>query len=514
MILFERLAQLHWPILLGVAFVLMLWRLGSGPLQGRWLRKRVPIMLAVGDLLLWPLLVLVAGSLLLLLTPWLEVENANTGVRTATLVVCYLVASWLLARLIEVMILRKADDTLPERVPKLVVGLIYVALMLVGIAIVLWQRGYSFAGIWLSTGVAAAVLGLALQRTLGDLFSGIALGIERPFKMGDWVELRDGTVGQVIDLNWRATRLRGWDNATHVIPNSKMAGEPLKNLHDDQHLFAPWYFVRIPAEVDPRFATALILDAALRCESVLKFPYPIVRLADATTIPYQYMVWVHLKNYPAVFRGREELFREIHWAMQRAGISIAPEVHELHTRRAAVVQAEPPTILLALKGLDVAGLLTQEELEQVAARSVYSHFDSGHVILAEGAPSDAFYVIVGGLVEAAITLPDRTRKVTEVIGPGHHLGITSMLTDEPSFLELRAKSDVNLIRIDLDCLRSLLAKRPELAERFARIVKERVDAADAARAASRQPVGRLSLRDIRQRIEGLMARQSRFTRRP
>jgi small-conductance mechanosensitive channel len=297
MILFERLAQLHWSILTGVTFALVLWRLGSGPLQGRWLRKRAPIMLAVGDLLLWPFVVLVAGSLLLLLTPWLELENVNSGVRTATLVVCYLVASWLLARLIEVMILRKADDTLPERVPKLVVGLIYVALMLVGIAILLWQRGYSFTGIWLSTGVAAAVLGLALQRTLGDLFSGIALGIERPFKMGDWVELRDGTVGQVIDLNWCATRLRGWDNATHVIPNSKMAGEPLKNLHDDQHLFAPWYFVRIPAEVDPRFATALILDASLRCESVLKFPHPIVRLADATTIPYQYMVWVHLKNY-------------------------------------------------------------------------------------------------------------------------------------------------------------------------------------------------------------------------
>jgi CRP-like cAMP-binding protein len=82
-------------------------------------------------------------------------------------------------------------------------------------------------------------------------------------------------------------------------------------------------------------------------------------------------------------------------------------------------------------------------------------------------------------------------------------------------LELRAKSDVTVIRIDMECLRSLLAKRPELAERLARIVKERVDAADNARAASRQPVGRrLSVRDIRQRIESLMARQSRFTRRP
>ena len=130
-----------------------------------------------------------------------------------------------------------------------------------------------------------------------------------------------------------------------------------------------------------------------------------------------------------------DLLREIHWSLQRAGIGLAPEVHELRTRRAAVVQAEPPTILIALKSLDVAADLTQDELEQVAARSAYCHFDSGHVILAEGAQIDAFYVIVGGLVEAVITLPDRTRKVTEVFGPGHHLGITSMLADEPSFLD-------------------------------------------------------------------------------
>ena len=515
MISFEQLATPYWLVLLVASLIFVLWRVGSRIFQGKWLAQRFPITVAISDLLIFPLVVMASGSLISVAARRLGSGDLDAALQTGTLVIAYLVASWLTARLIELIILRRANDDLPDRVPKLVVGLIYGALMFVGLALFLWQKGYSIAGIWLSTGVAAAVLGLALQRTLGDLFSGIALGLERPFKLGDWVELPDGTVGQVIDLNWRATRLRGWDNATHVIPNSKMAGEPLKNLHDDQHLFAPWYFVRIPAEIDPRFATALILDAALRCESVLKFPHPIVRLADATTIPYQYMVWVHLKNYPAVFRGREELFREIHWALQRAGISLAPEVHELRTRRAAATQSEPPTILLALKSLDVSSLLTQDELEQVAARSVYSHFDSGHIILAEGSRSDSFYVVVGGLVEAAITLPNGTRKVTEVLGPGHHFGITSMLADEPSFLELRAKSDVTVIRIDMECLRSLLAKRPEIAERLARIVKERFDAADNARAASRQPVGRrLSVRDIRQRIESLMAHQSRFTRRP
>jgi small-conductance mechanosensitive channel len=508
--LLADLTTRHWPILLAVTLLFLLWRLGGHPVQGRALARRFPRLIAFADLLLVPALVALVGALASVAVAQLGFAGVDGGtVRTATLIVGYLITGWLLARLIEALLLARADDELSERVPKLVVGLIYVALMLFGLGLLLWLQGYSFTGIWVSTGVAAAVLGLALQRTLGDLFSGIALGIERPFKLGDWIELRDGTVGQVIDLNWRATWLRGWDNSTHVIPNSQMAGQPLKNLHDDRHLFAPWYFVKVPAEVDPRFATALILDAALRCESILKMPHPVVRLADAGSVPYSYMVWVHLKNYPAMFRGREELYREIHWALQRAGISLAPEVHELRMRRADAVRAEPPTIFLALKSLDVGGLLTEEELEELAARGAYCYYDSGHVILAEGALSDAFYVIAGGLVEAAIRLPDGTRKVTEVLGLGDYFGITSMLTTDPSFLEMRAQSDVTLIRIDLDCVRTLLAARPELAERFARIVKERLDAADAARIASRQPIRRLSLRDIRQRIEGLMVRKGR-----
>ncbi|MTW21600.1 mechanosensitive ion channel family protein [Allochromatium palmeri] len=509
---FESFVELHWWIWLSTMLLFGLWRLGKGLLQGRWLAERLPVLSAVLDLALLPLVLLVLGALTDLAARTLGLDSTTALIRVATLGLVYVISGWLVARLIE-SILAARTEALVERIPKLMMGLIHGAFMFIGLAFFLWSQDVSFTGVWLSTGVAAAVLGLALQRTLGDLFSGIALGIERPFNLGDWIELPDGIVGQVIDLNWRATRLRGWDNATHVIPNSRMASESLKNLHGDQHLFAPWYFVKIPSEVDPRFATALILDAALRCESVLKFPHPIVRLADATTVPYSYMVWVHLRNYPAMFRGREELFREIHWALQRAGIGLAPEVREMRTRRAPEVQTEPPTILLALKGLDMAGSLTAEELEQMAARAVYVHFDSGHVILAEGAMSDAFYVVVGGLVEAAITLPDRTRTVTEVLAPGNHFGITTMLANEPSFLELRARSDVNLIRIDLEVLRTLLANRHELAEHLARIVKERIDAAEAARAASRQPVGRLSLRDIRQRIEGLRVRHPRVPRR-
>ena len=507
--LIDELTQSYWHLLLGALVLFVGWRIGSSVIGERPLMDHFPRMTAALDVVVLPLLVTIAGGLLRVGSRNLGLGQFDDELLRLTLLAVYLMAGWALARFVDVSLALRAEERRSEQVPKLIIGLIYGTVLLLFAALFMWQQGYSFAGVWVSTGVAAAVLGLALQKTLSDLFSGIALGLERPFRIGDWLELTDGTLGQVVDMNWRATHLRGWDNATHVIPNGRLASESIKNLHAENHLYVPWYFIQIPAEVDPRFASALLLDAAMRCESVLKFPYPIVRLADASSVPYSYMVWVNFKSYPTMFRGREELFREIHRGLQDAGIEVAPQVQELRTRRARVASSELPTIELALRQLDFAGALTDAELAELSARGAYRYFNTGHMLLAEGAVSDAVYVIAGGLVDAAVRLPSGSRKVVETLGPGSHFGIPAMLTTEPSFLEYAANTDVTLIRIDLDCVRGIVGARPELAETLSRVIKERLDAAEAARVASRRPAKRLTLRDIRLGVERRMRGPSR-----
>jgi len=499
--LIDGWTQDYWALLLGALVLFIGWRIGTRVIGERPLMDHFPRITAALDILILPLLAIIAGGLLRFANRNFGTELLDAGLLTLTLLAVYLVEAWALARFVEVSLALRSEERRGEQVPRLIIGLIYAALFLLASTLFLWQQGYSFAGVWVSTGVAAAVLGLALQKTLGDLFSGIALGLERPFRIGDWLELSDNTLGQVVDMNWRATHLRGWDNATHVIPNARLAGESIKNLHAENHLYGPWYFVKIPAEIDPRFASALLLDAAMRCESVLKFPNPIVRLADASSVPYSYMVWVHLRGYPLVFRAREELFREIHQGLQEAGIEVAPQVQELRTRRARVVSSELPTIKLALRSLDFAGHLTDAEITLLSANGEYRYFDMGQPLLAEGAVSDAVYVIAGGLVDVAVNLPGGSRKVLETLGPGNHFGITAMLGAEPSYLEYAANTDVTLIRIDIECVRGIVAERPELAEILSRIIKERYDAAEAARGASRLSTRRLTLRDIGLGIE-------------
>jgi small-conductance mechanosensitive channel len=74
-----------------------------------------------------------------------------------------------------------------------------------------------------TSGVLAIVLGLALQTTLADVFSGLAINIERPFGAGDWITMNDTVEGQIIEIDWRATRIRTFANDIVVIPNSVIA---------------------------------------------------------------------------------------------------------------------------------------------------------------------------------------------------------------------------------------------------------------------------------------------------
>jgi small-conductance mechanosensitive channel len=73
-----------------------------------------------------------------------------------------------------------------------------------------------------TSAVFSLVLGLALQDTLGNLFSGVALQIESPFKIGDWIEVHGGDekwLGQVQEITWRATFLLSFSDELMMIPN-------------------------------------------------------------------------------------------------------------------------------------------------------------------------------------------------------------------------------------------------------------------------------------------------------
>jgi small-conductance mechanosensitive channel len=80
-------------------------------------------------------------------------------------------------------------------------------------------------GLWATSSVTALVLGFALRNIISDLFSGIAVHLEEPFVVNDWIEVdqkisNETVIGKVIDINWRSTYLKSEEQLIVIIPNS------------------------------------------------------------------------------------------------------------------------------------------------------------------------------------------------------------------------------------------------------------------------------------------------------
>src|SRR6185369_7136693 len=82
-----------------------------------------------------------------------------------------------------------------------------------------------------TSALLTAVIGLALQDTLGNLVSGLALQMQRPFEVGDWIQFDQDPrqVGQVTEVNWRATTLMTSDLVEVIVPNAFLAKAQIRN---------------------------------------------------------------------------------------------------------------------------------------------------------------------------------------------------------------------------------------------------------------------------------------------
>ena len=92
----------------------------------------------------------------------------------------------------------------------------------------------SVTGIWATSGAVGILLGIALKDVILDVFTGLAMNLDRPFVIGDWVRIHDGPheglIGQVLQISWRTTRLRTEENLLIVIPNSRFGSLVVTNF--------------------------------------------------------------------------------------------------------------------------------------------------------------------------------------------------------------------------------------------------------------------------------------------
>lgn len=204
----------------------------------------------------------------------------------------YLAAAWLGARLFGLMQERGNSQ---RRSPKLLQDLVSAGLFLTAaIAILALVLGQSALGGVATSGVVVAVLGFALRNVIADVVSGMALGLERSYRIGDWLKTDDGVSGRVVEINWRTTRLLTRDQTHLILPNGRIAQQQLTNYSAPRRQYRDQLRLVLDHAIPVVGGKRLLRTAAATAPRILQDPPPDVRVVayEAAGVAYVVRYWV------------------------------------------------------------------------------------------------------------------------------------------------------------------------------------------------------------------------------
>jgi small-conductance mechanosensitive channel/CRP-like cAMP-binding protein len=330
--------------------------------------------------------------------------------------------------------------------------------------------------------VLAAVIGLALQDTLGNLFSGIALHMEGAFDVGD--VLHSGEyVGVVESVSWRATRIRGFNNQTIVLPNSVIARERLE-VFQRSRLTARVLPVSVDYNIPPATVIAILSQAAAHVEGVARDLPCFTRVASFADSAVIYEIKYHTRDYGSRDRMDADIRKAVWYALHRNKIAFATPIR-------AYQQYTPPEVQHAISAgdvrarlseVDVLSPLSAEALEAIAAATRIHFYSKGETILRHGAAGDSMFVVHAGT--ASVRLPDDSpegwHEVAQ-LAAGTVFGEMALLTGETRTADVIALTDVTALEIGKDSLQPILHGHPELASAITAKVVHRRGHLDAIR---------------------------------
>jgi small-conductance mechanosensitive channel/CRP-like cAMP-binding protein len=385
------------------------------------------------------------------------------------------------------------EDRVPERFPTIVQDVIVFVLFALMATMVMEEKFLT------TSAVGAVVAGLALQDTLGNLVSGLAIQVEKPFQLGHWISMGEWE-GEVVEITWRAVKVRTRQGNQVIIPNSELSKSAIINYSEPAAPTRVHIDVGTSYDDPPNGVKAAILEVLDRELLVLKAPAPMVHLTEfaGSSINYRAHFWI--ERYAMEDVARDRVRSALYYTLKRRGISIPFPVQVEYS-----AELPPPGPNAAaqtraramLAGTDLFGLLSDEERRGLAEVSPIHAFGAGESIVRQGDEGRSAYVVCKGRVRVSLDPGDAELATLE---PGAYFGEMSLLTGEPRTATVRAVGDCEVMEVASDQFRRFVLERPSVIERIGSVVAERRAGLAKARSSTAQAPAHESTHSLIQRV--------------
>lgn len=364
-----------------------------------------------------------------------------------------------------------------------------VSLLVFGVAVAVLFRlilGVQLTGMIATSAVLSVVIGLALQDTLGNLFSGLALHLEKSVQVGDMVRTGD-TLGTVEELSWRAMKLRTMEGNVLLVPNSIASRERLEVYPRPGRPIARTLEVGLEYDLPPARGREALEAAGRDLAGIASYPEPTayVKSFGDFSITYELRYW--LEDYARFLELDSQIRERVWYRLSRENIPIAfPLIRQWQWSAGPLTPtSRRDAVEAAISNVDLFALLSDEARGRVATGARERRFAAGEMIVREGDRGSSMFIVESGrLGVSAHGTVGQSQKLA-VLEAGSAFGEVSLLTGDPRTATVRALTESTLLEIDKSTLSPILRENPSIVGMLELTMQERrkraSDALEAAR---------------------------------
>ncbi len=418
-------------------------------------------------------------------------------------IVWWIMAAGITIRLMRVFVVLGHKPRESKLMQDVLAALVYIAM---AIAIVANVFDLPVKGLLATSGALAIILGLALQSSLADVFSGIVLDLERPYHVGDWVIVDDAVRGTVMETNWRSTHILTVSKDVAVLPNSVIAKAKLINCSAPSRAHGATLRVRLDASHGPAAGCNLLMEVLLGSSHVLRSPEPTVTIQELDADSAEYELLFSISDVSLLGSARNAILDRVFQAATAVGIDLVPRLGAVPGAQAGAVSTKTaPDRLLA--GVSLFATLSDEEKAGLARQMHRKDYKPGDVVVAPGAVLTSLSIVSDGVLVAtdnALGMRSERLRLT----PGVYFGETGVLTGKATAIEVSALTHVTLYEISKEALAPLLKARPAMVDELSTVLAYRLllrhTALDKEQSGDREAKGLVSrLADSIEQLFGL-----------
>lgn len=361
-------------------------------------------------------------------------------------------------------------------IPKILRDLISLAIA-TAITLVLIQRDFqiNLIGLAATSAVITAVIGLAAQETLKNLFAGISLQVDSPFEEGDWIDL-GFTRGVVTSLRLMSTRILTLEGSLTVVPNSRITTEGLRRFKPNEAV-GQTFEIGLDYSLPPRQAIKLLQRTIRNNRKTLTDKHPKVWISEfgERAIIYKILTWQ--TSALEQIQLRSDLMEQTWYALQRIGQTIPVPIHEIRKqslpKKPSSHAVRPETLVRLLKQTEIFGQLNQEQVREIAEAATCSSFAPGESIVRQGDKGDSLFIVVSGRLEVLHGEKHESMTHINFLGISDIFGEMALCTGEPRTATVIASEECILLEIRRQHLMPLINRNPQIIESIGSMMVKR-----------------------------------------